>query len=109
MNVNEVIVRILMVCMVLGALDKIIGNKFGLGEKFDEGFMALGPLALAMVGVVSLAPVLKRVLEPVVAPAYKALGADPSMFATTLLANDMAGIRWRRPWPRHPKPGRWPG
>jgi ethanolamine transporter len=90
-DVNEVIVWILMFCMVLGGLDRAIGNKFGLGEKFEEGFMALGPLALAMVGVVSLAPVLAKILEPVIVPVYEALGADPSMFATTLLANDMGG------------------
>src|SRR5690606_3143607 len=91
MDVNEVIVWILMICMVLGGLDRAIGNRFGLGEKFEEGFMALGPLALAMVGVVSLAPVLAKLLEPVIVPVYTALGADPSMFATTLLANDMGG------------------
>jgi ethanolamine transporter len=91
MDINEIIVWILMICMVLGALDRAIGNRFGLGEKFEEGFMALGPLGLAMVGVISLAPVLARILEPVVVPVYTALGADPSMFATTLLANDMGG------------------
>jgi ethanolamine transporter len=91
MDINEIIVWILMIFMVLGALDRAIGNKYGLGEPFEEGFMALGPLALAMVGVVSLAPVLAKILEPVVVPVYQALGADPSMFATTLLANDMGG------------------
>lgn len=91
MDINEIIVWILMIFMVLGALDRAIGNKFGLGEQFEEGFMALGPLGLAMVGVVSLAPVLAKILEPVVVPVYQALGADPSMFATTLLANDMGG------------------
>lgn len=91
MDVNEVIVWILMFCMVLGGLDRAIGNKFGLGEKFEEGFMALGPLALAMVGVMSLAPVLAKLLEPVVGPIYHLLGADPAMFAGTLLANDMGG------------------
>lgn len=89
--VNEVIVWILMIFMVLGALDRAIGNRFGLGEQFEEGFMALGPLALAMVGVVSLAPVLAKILEPIIVPLYTAVGADPSMFATTLLANDMGG------------------
>ena len=91
MDVNEVIVWVLMICMVLGGLDRAIGNKFGLGEKFEEGFMALGPLALAMVGVMSLAPVLAKLLEPVVGPIYHLLGADPAMFAGTLLANDMGG------------------
>lgn len=91
MSINEIIVYIMVGFMVLGAIDKIIGNKFGLGEKFDEGFMAMGALAIAMVGVVSLAPVLANILKPVIVPVYSALGADPSMFATTLLACDMGG------------------
>lgn len=91
MSINEIIVYIMVVFMVLGAIDKIIGNKFGLGEQFDEGFMAMGSLAIAMVGVVSLAPVLAKILTPIITPVYSALGADPAMFATTLLANDMGG------------------
>lgn len=91
MNINEIIVYIMVIFMVLGAIDKIFGNKYGLGEQFDEGFMAMGSLAIAMVGVVSLAPVLAQILSPIVSPIYSALGADPAMFATTLLANDMGG------------------
>ena len=89
--INTVIIWIMMIFMVLGAIDRIIGNKFGLGEEFEEGINAMGPLALAMLGVVSIAPVLADVLRPVVVPLYQALGADPAMFATTLLANDMGG------------------
>lgn len=91
MSINEIIVYIMVAFMVLGAIDKIIGNKFGLGEKFDEGILAMGSLAVAMLGVISLAPVLATVLKPIVVPVYTALGADPAMFATTLLANDMGG------------------
>lgn len=91
MSINEIIVYIMVGFMVLGAVDKIIGNRFGLGEKFDEGIIAMGSLAVAMVGVVSLAPVLAEILKPVVVPVYQFLGADPAMFATTLLANDMGG------------------
>jgi len=91
MSINEIIVYIMVVFMVIGAIDKILGNKYGFGEQFDEGIMAMGSLAVAMVGVVSLAPVLATILKPVVVPLYTALGADPAMFATTLLANDMGG------------------
>lgn len=91
MNISDIIIYIMVIFMVLGALDKIIGNKFGLGEKFDEGIMAMGTLAVAMVGVVSIAPVLAKILSPVIEPVYTFLGADPAMFATTLLANDMGG------------------
>ncbi len=64
--------------MVLGALDKIFGNKYKLGEKFDEGFMAMGPLSIAMLGVVSIAPVLADVFGKFVVPVYVFLGADPA-------------------------------
>jgi ethanolamine transporter len=91
MDINVIIIWIMMIFMVLGAIDRILGNRFGLGEEFENGFNALGPLGLAMVGVISLAPVLATILQPVVVPVYQFLGADPAMFATTLLANDMGG------------------
>lgn len=91
MDINEIIVWVLMICMVLGGLDRAIGNKFGLGEQFEEGFNAMGPLALAMVGVMSISPILAKLLNPVIGPLYSMLGADPSMFAGTLLACDMGG------------------
>mgnify|MGYP006391716219 FL=1 len=83
MGINDIIIYIMVIFMIIGGIDKILGNKFGYGEKFEEGFMAMGSLALAMVGVISLAPVLAKVLRPVVEPLDTALGADPAMFATT--------------------------
>lgn len=91
MSINDIILYIMVAFMVLGAVDKMLGNRWGYGEKFEEGFMAMGALALAMIGVICLAPVLNVVLTPVLAPVYNALGADPAMFAGTLLANDMGG------------------
>lgn len=91
MGIDKIIIIIMTIFMVVGGVDKIIGNKFGYGEKFEEGIMAMGALAVAMVGIISLAPVLGNILTPIVAPIYSALGADPAMFATTLLANDMGG------------------
>lgn len=89
--INSVIMMIMMIFMIVGAVDKIRGNKKGYGEKFEEGFNAIGPLALSMAGVVAAAPVLAQVLGPIIKPIYTVFGADPSMFATTLLACDMGG------------------
>lgn len=91
LSVNSVIMTIMMIFMIVGAIDKIRGNKAGYGEKFDEGFNAMGGLAIAMAGVVAAAPVLAIVLKPIIGPIYTAIGADVSMFATTLLACDMGG------------------
>ena len=88
---SDIVLGITIVFMVLGAIDKIIGNKYGLGEQFDEGFMVMGSLAIAMVGIVSFAPVMAKILQPAIVPIYQIFGADPAMFATTLLANDMGG------------------
>lgn len=91
MILNQIIIYILVGFIILGALDKVFGNKLGLGQKFDEGFMAMGSLAIAMLGMISVAPVLARLLISPVSFVYKLVGADPAMFAGTFLANDMGG------------------
>lgn len=91
MSINEIIIYIMAVFMALGAIDRMIGNRFGLGEKFEEGILAMGSLALSMIGIISLAPVLARLLRPVVVPLFALVGADPAVFAGTILANDMGG------------------
>ncbi len=91
MSFHEILIAVMAGFAVLGALDRILGNRFGLGKEFEEGILAMGSLALAMVGIVSLAPVLAAVLKPVIVPVYGFLGADPAMFAGTILACDMGG------------------
>lgn len=91
MSINEIIIYIMVFFAALGALDRIIGNKFGLGEKFEEGIMAIGPLAISMVGIIALAPVIANILKPVIVPLFGILGADPAMFAGSIIANDMGG------------------
>ena len=41
-SINSVIMMIMMIFMLVGAIDKICGNKLGYGEKFEEGFNAMG-------------------------------------------------------------------
>lgn len=91
MSAHEILIFIMAGFAVLGALDRILGNRFGLGKEFEEGILAMGSLALAMVGIITLAPVLANLLRPAVVPVYRLLGADPAMFAGTILANDMGG------------------
>lgn len=91
MSFHEILIAVMAGFALLGAADRIFGNRWGLGKEFEEGILAMGSLALAMVGIVSLAPVLASVLKPVVVPVYGFLGADPAMFAGTILACDMGG------------------
>ncbi|EJP6472280.1 ethanolamine utilization protein EutH [Clostridium botulinum] len=109
MGINDIIIYLMVIFMVVAAIDKCLDNKFGLGEQMEEGFMAMGSLTLAMVGVICLAPVLSNVLKPIVVPLYNALGADPAMFATTLLANDMGGFQLAVKLANSPEAGMFAG
>ena len=91
MSAHEILIAVMAVFAVLGALDRIIGNKFGIGQEFENGILAMGSLAMAMIGVITLAPVLAAILKPVVVPVFGWLGADPAMFAGSILACDMGG------------------
>lgn len=91
MSVDALILWLMAIFALLGALDRITGGHFGLGKQFEEGILTLGSLALSMLGILALAPVLARLLKPVLVPVYGLLGADPAMFAGTILANDMGG------------------
>ena len=91
MSAHEILIAVMAAFAVLGAIDRIIGNKLGLGKEFEEGILAMGSLAIAMVGIIAIAPVLANLLKPVVVPVFSFLGADPAMFAGTILACDMGG------------------
>ena len=91
MSAHELLITIMAIFAVFGAIDRIFGNKLGLGKEFENGIIAMGALAMAMLGIIALAPVLAVVLRPVIVPVFRFLGADPAMFAGSLLACDMGG------------------
>ncbi len=91
MSIDEMLIGVMAAFAVLGAADRICGNRFGLGQEFENGILAMGSLGMAMLGIISLAPVLASILKPVVVPVFSLLGADPAMFAGSLLACDMGG------------------
>ena len=88
---SEILLFIMAGFAVVGALDRILGSKLGLGKEFEDGITAMGSLARAMLGIICLAPVLASLLKPVVVPVFRLLGADPAMFAGSILASDMGG------------------
>ncbi len=90
MTISDVIMWAMAIGAVIGGLDRIFGNKLGLGEKFEEGFNSMGPLALGMVGIVCLAPVIAKYLGPIIIPGLTAIGADPAIFGS-ILPNDTGG------------------
>ena len=92
MSINQIIMFILAFGAALGGSDLILGNRLGYGEKFENGFRMLGPVALAMAGIICLAPVLSSVLGVLVAPLCELLHMDPGIFGS-ILAIDMGGCQ----------------
>ena len=91
MTVEYILFLIFAIFAVLGGIDRMIGCRFGIGKAFERGINTMGPLALSMIGMIVLAPVLAQWLRPVITPVYQWIGADPAIFAGSLLACDMGG------------------
>ena len=82
---------VIMAFCIIGAIDYVIGKKFGVGKEFESGIMLLGSMALSMVGMILLAPVIAELMVPVTALIDKYTPFDPSILSGMLLANDMGG------------------
>ncbi|MBQ9708817.1 MAG: ethanolamine utilization protein EutH [Firmicutes bacterium] len=91
-SANKAIMLIMVCFMFVGGIDKIRGNKRGYGEKYDEGFQALGALAIAMIGMIALVPVIKIVLGGIIGGIFSKIGADPSLFAGIFIGMDLGGF-----------------
>ena len=86
------ILTIVILCFsLLGAFDKLIGNKLGLGKEFERGFELFAPMVFSMVGMLILAPALGVWLSPVFEWFYNVFNIDPSIIPASLFANDMGG------------------
>lgn len=90
-SADKLIMLIMAVFAVVGGIDKIRGNKWGYGARYDEGFEALGALAIAMVGMIALVPVIKLAVEGAVSRLFLLMGADPSLFAGIFMDIDVGG------------------
>ena len=89
----NVVALIMLVFSILGAIDRIIGNRFGLGEEFEKGFKMLGNCALSMIGMIVIAPYLAELLMPVFNAVWRWFKLDPSVIPALLFANDMGGAQ----------------
>ena len=88
MNVISVV---MLVFSVLGGIDRICGNRLGLGKEFEKGIAFLGTMTLSMVGMIVLSPVIADVIRPILEPLQKYLHLEPSVIIGSLFANDMGG------------------
>lgn len=108
MTMSRILMFIIAAGSILGGVDKILGNRFGLGKKFDDGFLLMGPMALSMAGIICLAPVISVWLGSVIRPIFSAIGIDPAMF-DCVLAIDMGGYQLAMDLAQDPEIGRFSG
>lgn len=90
MNAISIVVLIF---SLLGAVDWLLGNKFGIGKEFERGFSLFGAMALSMLGMIVIAPAVGVWLTPAFEKFYTLFGIDPSILPASVFANDMGGMQ----------------
>lgn len=88
----SVLTIIILIFSVLGAVDKLLGNKFGIGEEFEKGFKLFVPMVFSMLGILVVAPAIGVWLSPFFDWFYSVFKIDPSIIPASLFANDMGGM-----------------
>lgn len=85
----QVINYVMIAVAIIAAIDRVIGNKFGLGAEFEHGIKMIAPITVSMAGML--------VVTPYIAYLLKAAGGSVSTFfdfsviPSALIANDMGG------------------
>lgn len=93
---------------ILGGLDRVLGNRFGLGQRFEEAFSLLGSIAMSMVGIVCLSPLLSAAVGAVATPVFRILKMDPAVLGA-ILAIDMGGYQMAMDLAQTPQMGCFAG
>lgn len=107
---STIVVGIMTAFALVGIIDQLfLKNRLGLGAEFQRGIEMIGPLCLAIVGIIALVPEMKWGIEHTLTPLYRTLGLDPSMAVTSILAIDMGGYQLAESVAIDPLIGQWAG
>ncbi len=108
MTAENVLMWVLALGAVAGGLDHLLGDRTGLGKRFEEGFQLLGPTALSMAGILCLVPLLSSFVQRCFLPLWPWQEVDPSILAG-VLAIDMGGYQLAVSSARDPAMGLFSG
>lgn len=86
---QNLLLYIVAIFFVIGAVDYILGNKFSLGNFFENGIKTMGPLAISMVGILSLTPLFSNLVNTYLSPLMTKIHLDPSICSSCFIAVDM--------------------
>lgn len=88
----NVLTILILIFSLVGIIDKLLGNKWGLGKEFEKGFSLFIPMAFSMIGMLVIAPAIGEGLMPFFEWFYSVFNIDPSILPASLFANDMGGM-----------------
>ena len=91
--IGNIVIYIIMACAVLGAFAAIKDSERGLGKQFMEGLHTVGHIFVPAAGIMASIPYLSWFIDKVCGPFFAAIGADPAIAATAILATDMGGYQ----------------
>jgi len=92
-QIGTLVIYIIMACAVAGAVASVRDPESPLGKEFVEGLYAIGPIFIPVAGIMASIPYLSEFIRIVAGPLFAAVGADPAIAATTLIAVDMGGYQ----------------
>ena len=105
---NVAISWILAIFALIGGIDCLIGNKLGLGSKFERALALMGPMATSITGVIVMVPILSWALQHTIVPLFKIIGFDPGVFGG-LIPIDWGGFFLARDLAAEPRLGLFGG
>lgn len=88
----NILTIIILIFALLGIIDLLLGNKFGLGKEFEKGFKLFVPMVFSMLGILVISPAIGVWLMPFFEWFYSVFKIDPSIIPASLFANDMGGM-----------------
>lgn len=87
------VIYVMMLAAVAGAIAAIRDSEKGLGREFMEGLHSVGYIFVPAAGIMASIPYLSQLIQTVFGPLFHAMGADPSIAATSIIAMDMGGYQ----------------
>ncbi|MDU1312791.1 MAG: ethanolamine utilization protein EutH [Clostridium septicum] len=93
---EKIVLYIVASFFVIGCLDYILGNKLKLGVNFEAGINNMGPLALSMIGILSITPIISDIIIRYIAPLTSSIGIDSSIISSSFIAIDMGAFNIAR-------------
>jgi ethanolamine transporter len=91
--VSNIVLYTMMAFVLIGAAFAIRNSDSGIGKEFLQGIHSIGHLFVPVAGIMASIPYLTTAVEKGAGPIWQALGADPSIAATTFIASDMGGYQ----------------